>query len=83
MFSLDHWRTGRCHILAHLLEERSRDEMVIPQAISMGARWESGSLWLGEFRSIWGSNTYDLKFTSKVNPTCQNNGSLLLEFVSK
>jgi hypothetical protein len=24
-----------------------------------------------------------LKFTSKVNPTCQNNGSLLLEFVSK
>jgi hypothetical protein len=24
-----------------------------------------------------------LKFTSKVNQTCQNNGSLLLEFVSK
>ncbi len=83
MFSLDQLRTGRCHILEPSLEERSRDEMLIPQAISMEARWECDSLWLEECRSIWGSNTHDLKFTSTGNPTCRNNGSLQPEFDSK
>ena len=83
MFSLDRWKTGRCHILEHLSEERSLAEILTPQAISMEARWECDSLWPEDFRSIWGSNTHDLKLTSRINPTCQNNGSLQPEFDSK
>ena len=83
MFSLDRWRTERCHILEHSLEERSRVVILILQAISMEARWECDSLWLEDFLSIWGSNTYDLKLTSRINLTYQNNGSLQPECDSK
>ena len=82
MFSLGRWKTGRYRILEHSLEERSRAEILIPQAISMEARWECDSLSLEDFRSMWGSNICDLKLTSRVILTCQNNGSLQLEFDS-
>jgi len=80
MFSLGRWKTGLYHILEHLLEERSRAEMLIHQAFSMEVRWECDSLWLEDFRSIWDSNTHDSKLTSRVNLTYQNNGSLQPEF---
>jgi len=83
MFSLGRWKTGRCHILEHSLAERSQAEILIPQATSMEVRWECDSLSLEDFRSIWDSNTYDLKLTSRVNPSCRSNGSLQPEFDSK
>ena len=83
------------HVLFGPLEDRAvpylggiiggtiQDEMPMPQAISMEARWVCDSLWPEDFQSIWGSNTHDLKLTSRINPTCRSNGSLQPEFDSK